>query len=86
MARILVRVCKRGLWMYAERNHGQFFSPLEAEVVTWFSHGKRGFEVSAIIGISEGAVHQHMKRVMDKLGAANTTGAVAAAIRRGYIS
>lgn len=46
-------------------------SPHEQETVCWLKLGKTNLEIAQLIGCSEGAVKQRLRRVFDKLGIEN---------------
>lgn len=60
-------------------------STREREVLHWAALGKTAWETGAIIGLKELSVQAYLKNACIKLGAANKTAAVAAAIRAGII-
>lgn len=53
----------------------------EKDVLTWIAHGKSLWETATILGISEGTVKVHLAAIRAKLGASNTTHAVARGLR-----
>lgn len=53
----------------------------EKDVLTWMANGKSLWEASAILGISEATVKIHLAAIRAKLGATNTTHAVARGLR-----
>lgn len=53
----------------------------EKDVLTWIAHGKSLWEAATILGISEGTVKVHLSAIRTKLGATNTTHAVARGLR-----
>lgn len=57
----------------------------EVEVLRLVAGGNRNREIAARLFISEETVKVHVKHVMEKLGAADRTQAVAIALRRGII-
>jgi DNA-binding NarL/FixJ family response regulator len=57
----------------------------EIEVLTVVATGARNKEIAATLSISEETVKMHIKSVIAKLGAADRTGAVTTAIKRGVI-
>lgn len=60
-------------------------TPRETEVLQLVSQGRSNREISASLHISENTVKNHMRRLMEKLGAASRTEAVAVAARSGMI-
>lgn len=58
----------------------------ELECLRWSREGKTSWEIAHILGISQSTIIFHMKNAVAKLGAANKTQAVIAAIERGLIS
>ncbi|TPV92905.1 MAG: LuxR family transcriptional regulator [Myxococcales bacterium FL481] len=57
----------------------------ELDVLTWVARGKTYWEVSMILSISEHTVKEHLHHARKKLGATNTTHAVALALQRGVV-
>lgn len=60
-------------------------SKREVQTISWIALGKSSWETSKILGISEHTVNDHIERAVRKLGAANRTEAVAAAIMTGQV-
>lgn len=60
-------------------------SAREGEILSLASHGKTAPEMSAALAISERTVAFHINNIVEKLGAANKTHAVALALRHGLI-
>jgi two-component system, NarL family, response regulator len=60
-------------------------SAREEEVVRLVARGMRNKEIAPALGISEGTVDAHLKRIYAKLGVNDRTAALAAAIERGII-
>jgi DNA-binding CsgD family transcriptional regulator len=60
-------------------------SPFEAEVLNMFAQGHGYESIAEDRGVTKETIKTQMKFVRDKLGANNTTHAVAIAIRRGVI-
>jgi DNA-binding NarL/FixJ family response regulator len=52
-------------------------TPRETEVLTLVAHGQTARQIGKKLGISKRTVDAHMQRATSKLGAANTTQAVA---------
>lgn len=61
-------------------------SPREKEIIMWLSHGKTTGQICEILSIKPATVEGYKREVMDRLGAANVTSLVAAALRQGIIS
>ncbi|MCW5624505.1 MAG: helix-turn-helix domain-containing protein [Burkholderiales bacterium] len=61
-------------------------SDRETECLRWISVGKTAAEVGVILSLSERTVNMHLTNARQKLGANNTTHAVAVAIRLGLIA
>jgi LuxR family quorum sensing-dependent transcriptional regulator len=57
----------------------------EVQVLKWLSVGKSNWEISRILGISEGTVEKHMAGISRKMDVSNRTHAVAEALRTGII-
>ena len=57
----------------------------EVEVLQRIAEGNRNRDIADVLCISEETVKVHIKHIMDKLGAADRTQAVAIGIRRGII-
>lgn len=60
-------------------------TPREEEVVQLISRGMSNKEIGASLGISEGTVDAHVKRIFTKLHVRDRTAAVTAAIKQGSI-
>ncbi len=60
-------------------------TPREIEILTWIAKGKSRWEVGIILGISEDTVRAHLENVRNKLGATNTTHAIAIALLHGLL-
>jgi DNA-binding CsgD family transcriptional regulator len=58
---------------------------VEITILRWLSVGKRYAEIGLIMGMTEGAAHIHVHRILNKLGASNATGAVGIALRKRLI-
>jgi DNA-binding NarL/FixJ family response regulator len=69
----------------AEHLADEALTPREVEVLRHVAEGGRNKEIADRLSISEETVKVHVKHIMDKLGAADRTEAVAVAIRRGII-
>jgi DNA-binding NarL/FixJ family response regulator len=57
----------------------------ELEVLRLAARGLRNREIAGEIGRTEGTVKEHLRHVMEKLGAGDRTKAVSVALRRGII-
>jgi LuxR family quorum sensing-dependent transcriptional regulator len=60
-------------------------TPREIEILTWVAKGKSRWEVGIILGISEETVKAHLENIRQKLGASNTTHAIAIALLHGLL-
>lgn len=60
-------------------------SSRERETLNWVKEGKSNWEISVILGISEGAVKFHIRNIMRKLNVVSRSHAVAVAFERGVI-
>lgn len=63
------------------RNAQHELTAREKDVLTWMAHGKSLWEAATILGISEATVKNHLAAIRTKLGATNTTHAVARGLR-----
>jgi DNA-binding NarL/FixJ family response regulator len=61
-------------------------TPREVEVVELLAEGLSNKAIAARLGISDQTVKFHVASICGKLGAANRTGAVRRAVRRGLIT
>ena len=78
---LLTRNCHRG--------RGTAFSPLterETDVLTWIANGKTAWEIGQLLNLSHRTIEWHVQRVLVKLDTANTTQAVANALRNHWIA
>jgi DNA-binding NarL/FixJ family response regulator len=57
----------------------------EQQVLQLIADGMRNKEVAAVLGITEGTVHAHLKNIFEKLRVNDRTQALMVAIRRGII-
>lgn len=57
----------------------------EKEVLEWLKVGKRSWDISVILGISERTVNFHVSNIMGKLGVTSRAQAVAVAAQLGFI-
>lgn len=55
-------------------------------ILQWVSNGKSDAVVAAIMGTTEGMIHQHMHRIFNVIGVPSRTSAVAMALRKGWIT
>src|SRR5262245_56736355 len=69
----------------AERQGRPALTSREVEVLELVSQGLRDREIAAILGITEGTAHVHVKNILAKLGVKDRTGALQVALRRGII-
>jgi DNA-binding NarL/FixJ family response regulator len=60
-------------------------TPREVEVLRLAAKGLRNREIASEIGRTEGTVKEHLKHLMEKLGAGDRTKAVTVALQRGII-
>jgi DNA-binding NarL/FixJ family response regulator len=60
-------------------------SARQVEVLGWLAKGLTNREVGNLMGITEDGVKAHLKKIFQKLHAADRTEAVAVAIQRGYL-
>lgn len=64
----------------------QQLTPREAECLRWAAHGKTGWEISRLLGITERTVIFHMDNAVRKLGVSGRRQAVARAIALNLIA
>jgi DNA-binding NarL/FixJ family response regulator len=69
----------------AEHLSDETLTPREIEILGCVAEGNRNREIADRLFISEETVKIHIKHVMEKLGAAHRTQALAIAVRRGII-
>jgi len=69
----------------AEHLGDEDLSKRETEVLQHLAGGNRNRDIAARLFISEETVKNHVKHIMEKLGATDRTQAVAIAVRRGFI-
>jgi DNA-binding NarL/FixJ family response regulator len=69
----------------AEHLGDEALTPREIEVLQHIASGNRNRDIADRLFITEETVKVHIKHIMEKLGAADRTQAVAIAIRRGII-
>ena len=67
------------------KNSSMVLSAREQEVVRLMARGLRNKEIGADLGITEGTVEQHLKRIFAKLQVHDRTAALTVAIRRGIV-
>lgn len=80
----LIRVLNRNEMPF--QDNGTPLTKRELEVLRWTKDGKTGWEISAIMNISENTVRFHIKNILKKLDAVNKTHAVAKAIECKWIN
>ncbi len=68
-----------------EVESGDELSARQTEVLGWLAKGLTNREIGGMMGISEDGVKAHLKKIFQKLHAADRTEAVAIAIQRGYL-
>lgn len=69
----------------AEHLGDEALTPREVEVLQHIAGGNRNRDIADLLFITEETVKVHIKHIMEKLGAADRTQAVAIAVRRGII-
>jgi DNA-binding NarL/FixJ family response regulator len=69
----------------AEHLGDESLTPRELEILTRVAAGGKNREVAIALKIAEDTVKVHMKRILAKLGVADRTEAVTAAVKRGMI-
>jgi DNA-binding NarL/FixJ family response regulator len=69
----------------AEHLGDEALTPREVEVLRHIAGGNRNRDIADRLFITEETVKVHIKHIMEKLGAADRTQAVAIAVRRGII-
>lgn len=74
-----------GLGLHKPIDSAIRLTPREIEILTWIAKGKSRWEVGTILNISEDTVKAHLENVRQKLGAANTTHAIAIALLHGML-
>ena len=76
----------RAFQLQARPRHAhERLSEREIEVLRWTAVGKTAWDVSAILGIAESTVKEHLARASGKLGTTNKVHTIAEAIRCGLI-
>ena len=60
-------------------------TPREIEVMVWAACGKSTEQTAEILGITWRSVTRYRSRVLDKMGAANTTAAAVMLVKAGEI-
>jgi two-component system NarL family response regulator len=60
-------------------------TPREQEIVALLARGFRNKRIAAMLSLAEQTVKGHVSRILVKLGADSRVGAVAEAIRRGFV-
>ena len=71
--------------MRAERVRQADLTIRELEVLKHLAGGNRNRDIGALLFISEETVKVHVRHIMEKLGAADRTQAIAIALRRGIM-
>jgi len=74
-----------GLGLHKPLSAAIRLTPRELEILTWAAKGKSRWEISIILSISEDTVRAHLENVRRKLGASNTTHAIAIALHHGLL-
>jgi DNA-binding NarL/FixJ family response regulator len=69
----------------AEHIGNEFLSGREIQVLEKIAIGKRNGEIAALLFITEETVKNHVKHILEKLGASDRTEAVTIGLRRGII-
>jgi len=69
----------------AEKEKGRL-APWEIETLVWISRGKSRWETGVILGVSEDTVKSRLEKCRQKLGASNTTHAIAIALQQGLLN
>ncbi len=69
----------------AEHMGQETLSQREIEILKQVAEGSRNKEIAAQLALSEETIKSHMKNILEKLGAADRTQAVAIAVRRGMM-
>jgi DNA-binding NarL/FixJ family response regulator len=69
----------------AEHVFDEQLTPRELDVLEQMAGGNRNRDIAAKLFVAEGTVKIHIKNILQKLGAADRTHAVAIAVRRGII-
>lgn len=58
----------------------------QLEILSLVKEGYANKQIGIVFGISESTVKNHVRRVMERLGATDRTSAVIQAIRQGFLS
>lgn len=74
-----------GLGLHKPLDGAIRLTPREIEILTWSAKGKSRWEISIILEISEETVKAHLENIRRKLGASNTTHAIAIALLHGLL-
>ena len=79
--------CRDGIVVLAVTASDQLhrLTPRELEVLTHLAAGRTNDEIAAELVVTTRTVRAHVERLMDKLGVASRSGAVARAIREGLL-
>mgnify|MGYP001559702632 FL=1 len=67
------------------KKHIAALSQREKEILAWVGYGKRTWDISVILGISERTVKFHIRNIMQKLDVVTRAQAVAVAIEQGLL-
>lgn len=70
----------------AQRRAAPELSPRELEVLLLIIKGLSNKEIGATLGLAENTIKNHVKMILEKLGAADRTQAATTALRRGLAS
>jgi len=70
----------------AERDGRNGLSPREQDVLLMISKGLNNKEIGHVLFISQFTVRNHVKHILEKLGATDRTEAVSIALQHGFIS
>ncbi len=70
---------------YNPLDEKDLLTPHEIETLNWISRGKSRWETGVILGVSEDTVKARLEKCRHKLGATNTTHAIAIAILNGLL-
>jgi two-component system NarL family response regulator len=70
----------------AERMTSPALTPREVAVLELVAKGKSNKEIGADLSLAEGTVKTHLKRIYEKLGVDDRTGAALVAVQRGIVT
>lgn len=71
---------------HLKKEKKEILSNRESEILKWVYNGKTNSEIGDLLCISGFTVKNHIKNILDKLGAANRTHAVAKAVNLGILN